>query len=356
MLKIRKSLISLSPYIPGEQPQESGYIKLNTNENPFPPPKKIYDILKSFPLKKFSRYPSSLGEPLGSKLSQFWEIPKEWIFITNGADEALRLLSFIFLEKGRRGYFFSLSYSLYPVLIKMHEGELFPLPMKENLQMDLEALPKEEGILFFCNPNAPTGEWIPVKKLFSIVKENPQLFFIIDEAYADFTLDTPSSLIPYLRGLPNAVVVRTFSKGFSLASLRLGYIIAPQKEIQEILQKVKDSYNKDALSLEIGKYLLEEISYFKEIWKKVSSLREYLKKELEKRGFYVLPSYTNFLLVSPPKEEAFFLYKELKKKKILVRYFSSPPILEKFLRISIGKEEEIREFLHAIDEILLPGK
>lgn len=347
---------SLEAYSPGEQPQGDDWIKLNTNENPFPPAPEAIAALRSLTEtpERLRKYPHPLGEPLRSELAARWNLRPEEVLVTNGSDEALTLICRSFLESADSAAYPEVSYALYSTLIHAAGGQVLTIPMRDYhgypLGVDLEGLVNAKAkVLFLPNPNAMTGELLSTSKLAEAIAENKKLW-IIDEAYNDFT-DKPSSMIPFLRDLPNMIVTTTFSKSRSLAGMRIGALYCSNPAHMQGLTAMKDSYNIDAAAIACGSGALKAERAFRENLKTIGEEREKLVHDLTETGFHVLPSQANFLLIVPPRVSAKELYEDLKARKILVRYFDSPA-LKSFVRVSIGSPEENRAFINTAKEIV----
>ncbi|MDH5720937.1 MAG: histidinol-phosphate transaminase [Spirochaetia bacterium] len=347
----------IKPYVPGEQPQGGDYIKLNTNENPMPPSPAVVEELKKI-IKNpelLKKYPSPKGESLRTEIANKWKLKPENVLITNGSDEALSLICRTFLDHGNFAVYPEVTYTLYETLIQMTGANSSIIPMKKNQPtpfcVDLEALDRAYGkIVFLPNPNAPTGEFIQLEELESVVMKSDKLW-IIDEAYNDF-VEKSASFLNCIKKYENVIVTRTFSKSHSLAGLRAGYAVSCNEEIMNALYAMKDSYNEDIISLRLASAAFTDEGYLKKCVAYIAEERELLTKELEKLGFFTLPSKANFILTKPPEKiKAEELYEDLKEKKILTRYFNTSYISD-YLRISIGSKEENNILLEKIKEII----
>ncbi|WCL50965.1 histidinol-phosphate transaminase [Leptospira sp. GIMC2001] len=351
----RKDLIELTPYTPGEQPSGlQKIIKLNTNENPYPPSSKIKDsvlsILESGNLRK---YPHPTSDGLRDAIAKLYGIDRDEIIITNGSDEAIRLLFTACLEKGDSILSPDPTYSAYPVYadITMQGIDHVQIPLLSNLLFDWEAMAKVKAKLCsFANPNAPTGILEPRESVLKFV-QNFDGLVLCDEAYIDFASDS-TSVIQEIQNYPNLLVSRTFSKSYSLAGLRVGFLCG-NKELIALLHNLKDSYNVGMLDQEIARIAIEDQDYFKSCCKKIIETREYLSKELDKLGFLVIESSTNFIFAKPNTSlSAFDYFNELKRRNIYIRYFAKG-IASEYIRITIGTLEETKILLDNIKEISL---
>ncbi|MCB1188913.1 MAG: histidinol-phosphate transaminase [Leptospiraceae bacterium] len=344
----------LKPYTPGEQPDRNqNFIKLNTNENPYPPTpeikKRVEEIINAGDLRK---YPNPISKGLVEEIAKQNNLKENQILVTNGSDEGLALLFKGVLEKKSRVILPYPTYSLYPVLayIQMNDSIPVKIPLRPNMHFDFPKLKKKQGkLLTFAYPNAPTGILENKEDIIDLVA-NFSGIVLCDEAYIDFA-PRDSSMIDQITNFENLVVSRTFSKSYSLAGLRVGYLAGNTKIISE-LYKLKDSYNLGMLEQEIALAALKDIDYFQKNINKVIQSRIWLKSKLEKFSFIVYDSQTNFLYTKPPENlPAETLYNLLKKDKILVRYFSDE-VCKDYIRISVGNEEENRELITKIGTYL----
>lgn len=349
-----------SPYVPGEQPEDLNWIKLNTNELPYPPSPKVFDVLKNIEPNMLRKYPHPFAEPLRSHLANFWNINKEQVAVTNGSDEALLWACRVFLDSKEKAVFPSITYSLYKTLVASVGRQFIEVPSivkKENpMAVDLSGLEQASAqLVFLPNPNAPTGEFFEPQLLAKTIQNSNKLW-LIDEAYNDFVDMPQSSFIPYLQETVNAMVVRTFSKSYGLAGMRIGYIVSGNQNVMQGLLSAKDSYNVDALAARVGEASLGDQAYFKQTVQEVVEQRNFMHQQLLQLGFFIIPSQANFLLVSPPEPfsgEQIFEY--LRSQKILVRYFSLD-VLKNFVRITIGSKKENTIVLEKLKKIILKGE
>jgi len=345
----------VSGYVPGEQPDSSDWIKINTNENPYPPSPKVAQALLELSQNPSAlrKYPNPDGEPLRGALAARFGLKAENFIVTNGSDEALSLITRIFLDSTRTAAAPEITYSLYQTLVHSVGAKYIHVPMKnyETLNISVEALEASEAdVVFLSNPNAQTGEFIPLPDLAAVISRSNKLW-VIDEAYNDFVDTNPSSFLHILKNHPNAIVVRTFSKSHSLAGMRIGYAASINPFIREGFQTGKDSYNEDTIALLLGKAALEDDDYQNKVTGSVQKERTRMTNELLGRDFLVLPSQANFLLIEPPaSQKAGDILQKLKEQKILIRHFNTP-LLSKYLRISIGTNEENTALLNALEKI-----
>jgi histidinol-phosphate aminotransferase len=351
----------LHPYTPGEQPKVKGLIKLNTNENPYPPSPGVLSATKAAVDGRLRLYPNPTSQPLRERLARFHGCKPVNIIVGNGSDELLAMAVRCFVEPGdsraprsrTRVQFFEPSYSLYPVLAEIHGAEQVSIPLnsdfsfpslrelKRNKRWDSQA-----ALTFVTTPNAPSGRGYSVAELDTLCRTLKGIV-VLDEAYVDFARENAVSLaVKY----PHVLVARTFSKAYSLCFQRVGYFVG-NAQLIEALDKIRDSYNVNGLGQAAALATLDDLPYYRANFQKVIKTRETLSKELQQFGFEVLPSQTNFILVHPPKIDAKVWLEELRARKILVRWFNYPSI-RKYLRISIGTPEEARSFVKAVKAIL----
>ncbi len=351
---LRTELDSLIPYTPGEQPNIGEVvIKLNTNENPYPPsPKiklKIDEIIEKGLLRK---YPNYNAQNLRQSIARQLHLNPEQILVTNGSDEALRLLFQAVLAPKDILVAPDPTYSLYPVLTDslMADIQFKKIPLLQNLHFDFESLKNQPGkLLAFAHPNAPTGILEPKEDLLDLIAKFNGLV-LADEAYIDFA-GSSASLVSEIRNFPNLLVSRTFSKSYSLAGLRVGFLIGEESLIQ-MIQKLKDSYNVGLLEQEIALCAFEDIGYFQEKIGQVISERNRLTNALREMDFFIPESSANFIFCKPKSGiSPEWIYQSLKAKNVLVRYFSKG-ISKDYVRISIGSESENNILLQELQTIL----
>lgn len=339
---ITKSVRELKAYTPGEQPKCRGIIKLNTNENPYPPSPKCAKAIKDFDLEYLRKYPDPVFMRLRETIAKRFKTSAANVFVGNGSDEILSIGAKTFVENGESIGSLDPSYSLYKTLADIRDVKWIGL---ETLDA-LDILEKCDVSLFLLtNPNAPTGVMKRPEEIAAFTKRFRGVT-IIDEAYADFASNNCMSLAT-AKNNEKVIVMRTFSKSYSLAGLRVGFCIGPEKLI-EAMYKVKDSYNVDALAQVIALAAFKDLKYMQSNVKKVITEREKLTAALVAQGWDVLPSETNFLFAKPPAgQKAKDVFEYLKTKKIFVRYFSSPKTADR-IRISIGTPSQMQKLLKAL--------
>ena len=337
---ICKNVQALDAYTPGEQPKESGIIKLNTNENPYPPSPKVAAALQSFDFARLHLYPDPVFMALRERIAEIHGCGVNQVFIGNGSDEVLALCTRAFVENdGSIGYFVP-SYSLYPVLADIRGVERRPVALGDEFTWRMpEAY--QASLFFLTNPNAPTSMMHDKARVAAFCKTFPGVV-LIDEAYGDFA-DANCMDLAVAADNPNTLVMRTFSKSFSLAGLRFGFAVGPESLIGA-LYKIKDSYNMDLLAQAVALAALSDLPYMRENVRRIRATRERVAAELRRRGWRVCASQTNFLFARPPDGNAVRVFEALKAAKIFVRYFPQPETRE-YLRITIGTDEHMDQLL-----------
>ena len=337
----------LKPYIPGEQPQDRKYLKLNTNENPYPPSPEVKKFLESLEADRLRLYPDPSAIKLREKIGERHGLNKEMIFVSNGSDEALSFCFYAFFDSLRGKLLFpEVSYSFYPVYCDYYGIEYEKIPVSGGLAIPVEEFVKRKGScgLVFANPNAPTGTYLtPREILYVLGNYPPEKPVLIDEAYIDFGGESAVSL---LRKHKNLLVVRTFSKSMSLAGVRLGFVMAG-KELIDALVTVKDSFNSypvSTLTQRIGEIALSDDSYYRSINNKIVEVRESFSLALGMLGWTVLPSKANFVFARKQGVPGKEIYLRLKERGILVRHFDGEKIRD-FVRITIGTREDMQRLL-----------
>lgn len=342
---IRKAVQVLEGYTPGEQPQVPGLVKLNTNENPYPPSPRIADVLKHFPSESLRLYPDPMAVKLREAIARKHGCKLDNVFAGNGSDEVLALCTRAFVDPTGTIGFFEPSYSLYPVLTAIQDVAQKPVRLNADFSWHME--PGYTANLFFlANPNAPTGIQYPRETVGAFCRQFAGVV-LVDEAYADFADYDCADLA---LALPNVLVARTLSKSSSLAGLRLGYALGAAPLI-EALYKIKDSYNLDRLTQELGRVAIEDGEHLRRNADKIRATRARTTAALVPLGCTVLPSATNFLFVKPARLPAAEVFAGLRARKILVRYFPGA-LTGAFLRVTVGTDPEMDQFLAALRKIL----
>lgn len=339
---------NLEAYTPGEQPRDMQYIKLNTNESPYPPAPEVVAAVTAEQVELLRLYSDPTGKNLKQKLATLYGVKPENVFLSNGSDE---VLNFAFMAFGGEGILFpDISYGFYKVYGDLYGGNYAQIPLKEDFSIDYRDYCGKGKMIAIANPNAPTGLSLPVSEIEEILKTNPDSLVLIDEAYVDFGGETSLGL---LKKYDNLLVVRTFSKSRCLAGGRLGYAFGSPEIIAD-LEKIKFStnpYNINRLTLLLGEATVDAEPYYREKCAQIMQTRKWTGEQLEAMGFEVLPSDTNFIFASHPQAEGEWLYRQLKKRGILVRHFTNPRIC-RFNRITIGTRQQMEVFIQTLKEIL----
>ena len=338
-----KNVRTVVPYVPGEQPNQIGMIKLNTNENPYPPAPGVQEAIKSLDDKKMRHYPDPTADLLVSELADFYHLDKDQIFVGVGSDDVLAMCFLTFFNSERPIFFPDITYSFYDVWADVFRIPYECQPLDENFRIVKEDYYRANGGVIFPNPNAPTGIAQDLSDIEDILQHNQDVIVIVDEAYIDFGGHSALELIDRYE---NLLVVQTFSKSRSLAGMRIGYAFG-NKQLIKYLNDVKYSFNSYTMnypSLVIGRAALADRAYFEETRNKIIATRERVKKELAGLGFTFGDSMANFLFITHEKVAARELFEALKIKKIYVRYFNKPRI-DNYLRVTIGTDEEMDALL-----------
>ena len=352
----RNNIRAMEGYSYGEQPTDRDVIKLNTNENPYPPTPQIRSTLKNFDIDLLRRYPDPTADGLRRLVASRFNVTADNVLVTNGGDEGLRLAVTTLVNPDGVLGMVDPSYSLYPVLANIQGCRVESLRLENSwtLPESFSAQMNASGAQLTClvNPHAPSGVLCPVDALREIA-EALKGVLLIDEAYVDFVdpaLDY--SAIPLVQEFDNVLVLRTLSKGYSLAGLRLGFLIGNDELIEPMATKTRDSYNIDTITQSVALVALDEAAHALENCAKVRAERDRVRDELCKSGFVVPESQANFLLAEVPRSvNASSLYRSLREAQILVRYFNSSP-LDRCLRITIGTRSENDQFLNTVAQIL----
>jgi histidinol-phosphate aminotransferase len=348
MTFLRKHLQSVTGYIPGEQPPPgSTVLKLNTNENPYPASAEVLRVLQNLDLNDLRRYPDPNARIFREAVSDVVQVSADSVTVGNGSDELLGLIMRAFAEKDARVVYPMPSYVLYRTLAELQDAQPFEIQYDETFRFPLQALIEAQGtVTIVASPNSPTGHVVSVPDL-DLLAGSLKGVLVIDEAYVDFA---GSNALHLVQKHANIIVLRTLSKGYSLAGLRLGFAIAQPSLIQD-LNKVKDSYAVDAIAALAGAAAIRDQTHKNLNVEKVLRSRPILQQQLENSGFKVWPSAANFLLVQPPPNlQAIELQQSLKKQGILIRYFNLPGVEDK-LRITIGTDAQNEKLWRCLAEI-----
>ena len=338
------------PYVPGEQPKDTNVIKLNTNENPYPPAPGVEKLKQEFSCDRLRLYPDPEATVLVDAIAKRYGVKPAQVFVGVGSDDVLAMAFLTFFNGEKPILFPDITYSFYDVWADLYRIPYKTCPLDENFRMNIRDYEQENGGIIFPNPNAPTGVLETVENIETIVKNNPDVVVIVDEAYIDFG---GTSVLPLVEKYENLLVVQTFSKSRQLAGARLGLAMGNAALIAD-LNRVKFSlnpYNINRLTLKAGQAALEDTAYFEKTRAAIMDTRAWTMQQLTDRGFTVLDSRANFVFASTERINGRVLYKELKKNGILVRHFDAPRI-ENWLRITIGTPEQMQALMDAVDKIL----
>jgi len=348
-----KTIRNIKPYTPGEQPRDMKYIKLNTNENPYPPSPKVMEAITraSGEMGENLRlYPDPTCDELRCAIADYYKLEKQQVFVGNGSDELLAFSFLAFFDSDRPVLFPDITYSFYRVYASLFRTDYMEVSLNDDFSIPVESFFESNGGIIIPNPNAPTGKLLPLRDIESILEKNEDSVVIIDEAYIDFGGESAVTLI---EKYPNLLVIQTFSKSRSLAGLRIGMALG-NKDLIEGLDRVKNSINSytlDRIALAAAVQAIKDEKHFEETRRKIINTRERISKELVQIGFEVIDSGANFIFISHETMHARDIFKRLRDGGILVRYFNEARI-DNYLRVSIGTDEDMDSFLKAIREIV----
>jgi len=348
-----RAIRNIKPYTPGEQPRDMKYIKLNTNENPYPPSPKVLEAISEAAGEageNLRLYPDPTCEELRCAIADYYKLEKQQVFVGNGSDELLAFSFLAFFDSDRPVLFPDITYSFYRVYASLFRTNYREIPLNDDFSIPVESLFEANGGIIIPNPNAPTGKFLPVRDIASILEKNEDSVVIIDEAYVDFAGESAVSLI---ERYPNLLIIQTFSKSRSLAGLRIGMALG-NKDLIEGLDRVKNSVNSytlDRIALAAAVQAIKDERHFEDTRRKIVSTRERVSKELGQIGFKVIDSGANFIFISHETMHARDIFKSLRDRGILVRYFNEARI-DNYLRVSIGTDKDMDTFLKVIKEII----
>ena len=341
---------SLEPYVPGEQPQDMSYVKLNTNESPFDPPKEVVPVIRDA-ARNIRLYSDPESAELRQAIADYYGLEPENVMATNGSDEALNHAFMAFCDEEHPIVFPEITYGFYPVIATLNNIPFETISLREDYTIDSR---EYEGInknICIANPNAPTGIAMALEEIEQIVRTNPDNIIIIDEAYVDFGA---RSAVPLLYRYDNLLVTQTFSKSRSLAGGRLGFILGAKDLIADMntLRNASNPYNINRMTAKAGIVTLRENTYFRNSCQAIQFNRRYTSRALAALGFEILPSSANFLFVRSDRIGGEELYRKLKEKGVLIRHFSDPKISD-WNRVTIGTKVQMDIFLAKVEEIFV---
>jgi histidinol-phosphate aminotransferase len=339
---VRSTVREMAGYAPGEQPSAAArVVKLNTNENPFPPSPKVMAAIRGVEAESLRRYPNPDADPFRDAAAKLHGVSRDMIMAGNGSDDVLTIATRTFIPPGGSLAYPDPTYSLYPVLAQLQDARPIAVPWDAGYRLPIDALAATQAsAIYLANPNAPTGTLVPATDISKLAAKFDGLV-LVDEAYVDFAEEHCLSL---LEDRPNVVVTRSLSKSYSLAGLRFGYAVAQPQVIAEMM-KVKDSYNTDAISVAAATAAIGDQEYARTRWAYVREERKKLSDELNQAGWSVLPSQANFILVNVPGGRGRDAYHGLKQQGILVRFFE---VLPDKIRITIGQSHENNALLAGV--------
>jgi histidinol-phosphate aminotransferase len=340
----------LKAYVPGEQPQADGWLKLNTNECPYPPSLRALQAVRDAVTEKLRLYPDPNGSALKGAIAKHFKLSPAHVFLGNGSDEVLGHTFLALLKHDKPILYPDISYGFYPVYCGLYGIAHTPVPLNARFEVNVADYRVPNGGIVLPNPNAPTGVALPLSGVRDLLEHNRESVVVIDEAYVDFGAQSAVALIPEF---DNLLVVQTFSKSRALAGLRAGFALGHPALIAA-LDTVKDSFNSyplDALALAGAQAALEDNAYLEKITNAVAQSRDWLTAELATLGFETLPSQANFVFTHHPARQAAWLAAQLRERRILVRHFAKPRI-DGFLRISIGTQPECEALVQSLQQIL----
>ena len=339
------------PYTPGEQPQNPNVIKLNTNECPYPPAPGVAKALQSFQADALRLYPDPAASDLTKALAAYYGVKQSEVFVGVGSDDVLAMIFMTFFNSKKPLLFPDITYSFYDVWADLFRIPYRQIPLNDEFEINKEDyIGKECGGIIFPNPNAPTGVLVDLAFIEDIVRANPDVIVVVDEAYIDFG---GVSALPLIQKYDNLLVVQTFSKSRAMAGIRIGYAFGCEKLIK-YLSDVKFSFNSYTMNrpaLALGVEAVRDDAYFKEIVGKIVNTREWVKKELKELGFVFKDSMSNFIFATHPDYDIVNIFEELRKRDIYVRHFNGERIRD-YLRITIGTDEEMKTLINTIKEIV----
>lgn len=346
-----KSLRQLDPYLPGEQPKNNFFLKLNTNENPYGPSPRVLSAINLANTENLRLYPDPESVELRDAIGKYYNIDASNIFVGNGSDEILAFIFQGFLSNSTPILFPNITYSFYPVYCKLFQIIFQSIPLNSNFEIDLNDYLIPNGGIIFPNPNAPTGIPMQLRKIDKFLKSNNDSVVVIDEAYVDFGTE---SSIKLLKKYDNLIITQSLSKSRSLAGMRIGCAFASESII-EGLNRIKNSFNSypiDRLAQIAGTLAFKDDTYFQLTTNKIIKARQFLIDEMTNMGFNSLPSGANFIFTKHNVVSAELIFKELREKDILVRFFDSPNSINNFIRITIGTQEQMEELINKIKTIV----
>lgn len=340
----------IKPYVPGEQPREGQFIKLNTNENPYPPSPRVIEAIDNYDKKRLRLYPDAECYVLRETIARYYSLEKDQVFIGNGSDEVLAFAFMAFFTPGKTILFPDISYSFYPVYSQLFSLDYRMVELDEDFNVPVQKFLTPNHGIVISNPNAPTTKYLDNDSIIKILEYNKDSVVIMDEAYIDYGGD---SMVELVNKYPNLLIIQTMSKSRALAGLRVGWALG-SSELIEGINRIKNSFNSytiDSIAQAAATAAIMDEEYFGRIRAKVINTRERISGILSEMGFKVAQSRANFLFINHPEIDAETIFKELRTRGILVRYFKKPRI-DNYLRVSIGTDDEMDQLIRSLGDII----
>ena len=347
-------LNGLVPYVPGEQPRDKKYIKLNTNESPFAPSPKVIEAIDKGQVSDLRLYSDPTADMLVGAIADYYSVDKDNVVTSNGSDEILAFIFRAFCGKSKGIVFPNVTYGFYKVFAQLFNIDYREIPLKKDFSIDVSDYENISDNVIIANPNAQTGVFLSVENVENLIKQNPERIVVVDEAYVDFGGQT---VIPLVKKYKNLIVVQTFSKSRSLAGARVGFCVC-DKALADDIKTVKFSfnpYNLNRLSIVAATEAIKDKDYFVKTTSQIIENRKFTEKELDKLGFETVSSTANFLLTKPKGISAKELYLALKQKGVLVRYFDNS-LISDYVRITVGSREQMEILIQKTKEVLTGGQ
>lgn len=347
--KVARELV---PYVPGEQPKITGLIKLNTNESPYPPSPAVQQALRDMTLDDLRLYPDPASTALCAAIGQLHGLAPEHVFVGNGSDEVLAHAFHALLKHDAPVLFPDVTYSFYPVYCRLYDIDFATVALRDDFSLAVNDYDRPNGGIVFPNPNAPTGVALPLSEVQKLLQAHPGSVVVVDEAYVDFGAESAAGLVA---DYPNLLVVRTLSKSYALAGLRVGYAIGHPDLIAGLV-RVKDSFNSYPLGrmAQVGALAaVRDQDYLQKTCATIAETREHLVQQLTERSFTVLPSRANFVFARHAAEDGAVLAALLRAQRIIVRHFHHPQRIAPYLRITVGTPEQCQALVDVLDTVLL---
>ena len=344
---------TLVPYTPGEQPQDRKYVKLNTNESPFPPSKAVAEAVEK-EAGRLQLYSDPECVALRKKAAEVFGVNDDEIIMTNGSDEVLNFAFMAFADENNPLLFADITYGFYPVFCRMFGVEFEEIPLREDFSIEIKDYAGKKGTVYIANPNAPTGIFLPLSKIRELLEQDRDRLVVVDEAYVDFGGESAVQLIPEY---DNLLVVQTFSKSRQMAGARLGFAISNKDVIGDMntLKYSFNPYNVNRLTMAAGEAAMRDYDYFDKCRKEIIETREYTNAELKRLGFKLTDSMANFVFANPPEISAEEYFKALRDNNIIVRFFNKERTRD-YVRITIGTRQEMETLVSVSEKILKGGR